>query len=169
MKNASAYVASGRIRREARMRFFPFCFAFLLALPAARADLATDAYQILEKNCQMCHGAAVQMSGLDLRTREKALVGGERGAAIEPTNLESSFLWRFVTHEQKPEMPPGSKLDDKDIETLRKWILAGAPFPLQAARAHAPRARARCQPQGQGENDAGSPRLRNRGLRRRCG
>jgi mono/diheme cytochrome c family protein len=115
------------------MRFPVLCFAFLLALPAARADLAADAYQILEKNCQMCHGAAVQMSGLDLRTREKALVGGERGAAIEPTNLDSSFLWRFVTHEQKPEMPPGGKLDDKDIETLRKWILAGAPFPEVAA------------------------------------
>ena len=111
------------------MRLFFLPLASLLLLPDARADLAADAYQILEKNCHACHGAAVQMSKLDLRTRERTLIGGERGPAVEPTNLNLSFLWRFVTHEQKPEMPPGSKLADADIETLRKWIIAGAPFP----------------------------------------
>jgi mono/diheme cytochrome c family protein len=111
------------------MRFLSLSPALFLLLPAARADLAAEAYQILEKNCHACHGAAVQMSKLDLRTRERTLIGGERGPAVEPTNLNLSFLWRFVTHEQKPEMPPGSKLADADIETLRKWIVAGAPFP----------------------------------------
>ena len=115
------------------MRFLCIPLALLLLSPPARADLATDAYQILEKNCHACHGAAVQMSKLDLRTRERTLIGGERGPAVEPTNLNLSFLWRFVTHEQKPEMPPGSKLADADIETLRKWIVAGAPFPEIAA------------------------------------
>ena len=111
------------------MRFVSAGFTLLLLAPAARADLATEAYTILEKNCHACHGAAVQMSKLDLRTREKTLVGGERGPAVEPANLGRSWLWRFVTHAQKPEMPPGSKLADEDIETLRKWIVAGAPFP----------------------------------------
>ena len=115
------------------MRPLLLSLAFFALLPAAHADLASDAYQILEKNCHACHGAAVQMSKLDLRTREKTLIGGERGPAVEPTNLKLSFLWRYVTHEQKPEMPPGSKLSDADIETLRKWIVAGAPFPEVAA------------------------------------
>ena len=111
------------------MRFLAASLSLLVLLPAARADLASEAYQILEKNCHACHGAAVQMSKLDLRTRDRTLQGGERGPAVEPANLDRSFLWRFVTHEQKPEMPPGSKLSDGDIETLRKWIIAGAPFP----------------------------------------
>ncbi|MEZ5396316.1 MAG: PSD1 and planctomycete cytochrome C domain-containing protein [Bryobacterales bacterium] len=111
------------------MRFLAASLSLLVLLPAARADLASEAYQILEKNCHACHGAAVQMSKLDLRTRDRTLQGGERGPAVEPANLDRSFLWRFVTHQQKPEMPPGSKLSDADIETLRKWIIAGAPFP----------------------------------------
>ncbi len=111
------------------MRILALSLTLTLLGPLARADLATDAYQILEKNCHACHGAAVQMSKLDLRTRQKTLIGGERGPAVEPANLQRSFLWRFVTHAQKPEMPPGSKLADADIETLRKWIVAGAPFP----------------------------------------
>lgn len=103
-----------------------------LAVPASAADLAERADAILEKNCRVCHGAAMQQSGLDLRTREKTLVGGERGPAVEPANLGRSWLWRLVTHDVKPEMPPGGKLADEDIEVLRKWIVAGAPFPARA-------------------------------------
>jgi hypothetical protein len=39
-------------------------------------DLSTRASQILQKNCLMCHGGA-KTSGLDLRTREGMLTGGE--------------------------------------------------------------------------------------------
>ncbi len=105
--------------------------AALIALPllAAASDLAEQADAILAENCQMCHGAAVQQSGLDLRTREKILAGGERGAAVRGASLSGSWLWRLVTHSVKPFMPPGGKLADEQIEVLRKWILAGAPMP----------------------------------------
>ena len=96
-------------------------------LPAS--DLAEQAEAILKENCQICHGAAIQQSGLDLRSREKILTGGERGAAVVGSSLEGSWLWRLVTHQVKPFMPPGSKLDDTDIEVLRKWIMASAPMP----------------------------------------
>ena len=74
----------------------------------------------------------MQMSRLDLRTRDKILLGGERGPAVTPTNLKLSFLWKFVTQRSQPTMPPGSKLPAGEIEILRKWILAGAPYPKLA-------------------------------------
>ncbi len=107
--------------------------AALAASPAFPADLAEQAYSILEKNCQTCHGAAMQMSKLDLRTRDKAIAGGERGPAVQPGSLGQSWAWKLASHEAKPEMPPGNKLAEEDLETLRKWIVAGAPFPELAA------------------------------------
>ena len=99
---------------------------------AVGADLAEQANGILKEHCQMCHGAAVQQSSLDLRTREKILTGGERGAAVTGASLSGSWLWKLVTHNVKPFMPPGSKLPDAKIEVLRKWIMAGAPMPEAA-------------------------------------
>ena len=108
--------------------------ALLLAVPilVAANDLAEEASAILKQDCQMCHGAAIQQSGLDLRTREKILLGGERGAAVVGSNLDLSWLWRLVNHQSKPHMPPGNKLPDEKIEVLRKWIMAGAPMPEAA-------------------------------------
>ena len=108
--------------------------ALLAAVPlfATASDLAEQATSILTENCQMCHGAAIQQSGLDLRTREKILLGGERGAAVTGASLQGSWLWKLVTHEVKPFMPPGGKLADEQIEVLRKWIMAGAPMPETA-------------------------------------
>ena len=103
----------------------------ILAIPllASGSDLAEQADAILKENCQVCHGAALQQSGLDLRTRERILQGGERGAAVVGSNPELSWLWRLVTHQTKPFMPPGGKLADQQVEVLRKWIMAGAPMP----------------------------------------
>ena len=98
-------------------------------LLAGASDLAEQANTILKENCQVCHGAAMQQSGLDLRTRDKILLGGERGAAVTGASLGGSWLWKLVNHQVKPFMPPTGKLDDEKIEVLRKWILAGAPMP----------------------------------------
>ena len=89
-------------------------------------DLSTRASQILQKNCLMCHGGA-KTSGLDLRTREGMLTGGERGPAIVPFMADDSKLFQFVSHAQQPAMPPGKSLSQADLETLRDWIDAGAP------------------------------------------
>jgi mono/diheme cytochrome c family protein len=98
----------------------------LACAPSIRAsDLEGSAYAILKKNCFVCHGS-VKTSGLDLRTRDSILKGGERGPSIDPASAERSLLYQLVSHEQKPAMPPGQKLSDSDIETLRQWIEAGA-------------------------------------------
>ena len=103
-----------------------------IPLLAGAADLAEQANSILKENCQVCHGAAIQQSGLDLRTREKILLGGERGAAVTAASLGRSWLWKLVNHQVKPFMPPTGKLAKEKIEILRNWILSGAPMPESA-------------------------------------
>ena len=114
-----------------RLRY-SICLWTLAAPLSLAADLAEQANAVLKENCRMCHGAAMQQSGLDLRTRSGILQGGERGPAVTGANLDRSWLWKLVTHRAKPSMPPGRKLPDEQIEVLRKWIMAGAPMPESA-------------------------------------
>jgi len=101
--------------------------ALLLSTPAlvADEDLARRAYAVLTNNCLVCHGA-LKTSGLDLRTREGMLAGGQRGSAVIPSNPGGSLILKFASHQEAPTMPPGKKLADEDLEILREWVLAGA-------------------------------------------
>jgi mono/diheme cytochrome c family protein len=104
------------------------------ALSAYGADTAEEAAEILRKNCSACHGAAMQLSKLDLRTRESMLKGGEHGAAIEPGNAEKSRLYRAVAGLEKPTMPPGKTLPAEQLAVIRKWIEEGAHMPASNAK-----------------------------------
>lgn len=108
------------------MRKSALLTAFLLAAQLSASDLADDAALVLQQNCTGCHGADKQMGNLDLRTLESALEGGERGLAVEPGKSAESRLYKFVAGLEKPYMPPGKRLPAEDIETIRKWIDAGA-------------------------------------------
>jgi mono/diheme cytochrome c family protein len=109
----------------------PFLLSLLVLAPALTLrgqDLGFQAAKILSANCTGCHGAALKNSGLDLRTRDGLLKGGERGPALVPGSPETSRLFQFVSHAAQPSMPPGRKLPDADIQTLRLWIAKGAPY-----------------------------------------
>jgi len=100
--------------------------AGLLAACAFADDLNTRAQKVLSQNCLACHGAALQSSKLDLRSRESMIQGGERGSALMPGHPETSRLFLFASGTEQPSMPPGKKLSDEDLDTLRAWIKAGA-------------------------------------------
>jgi mono/diheme cytochrome c family protein len=102
--------------------------AALVASPAAAqpVSFAADIRPIFENNCWKCHGGAVQLSKLDLRSRDAALKGGQRGAAIVPGKAEDSRLYRVVAALEKPSMPLGGKLSAEEIATIRRWIDQGA-------------------------------------------
>jgi hypothetical protein len=68
-------------------------------------SFATDIRPIFEASCWKCHGGSVQLSKLDLRTRETALKGGQRGAAVVPGKAAESRLYRVVAGLEKPFMP----------------------------------------------------------------
>jgi Protein of unknown function (DUF1553)/Protein of unknown function (DUF1549)/Planctomycete cytochrome C len=96
-------------------------------LPAAQLS-EEAAVSILQRKCLQCHGETLQMSGLDLRTREALLKGGDKGPAIVPGNAEASRAYRRVAGMEQPLMPmtPLPPLSSEEITVLKSWINQGA-------------------------------------------
>jgi len=109
----------------------PFGFALVVAASTAVAqapvDFTNDIRPIMERSCWNCHGDALQLSGLDLTSRENALKGGDRGPAIVPGRAEDSRLYRAVAGLVEPAMPmEGDALSASEIASVRDWINDGA-------------------------------------------
>jgi len=89
-------------------------------------SFAKDIQPILQNSCWKCHGEAMQLSKLDLRTLEGALKGGEKGASILPGKAEESRLYRRVAGLERPAMPMDGKLTSEQISAIKTWIDQGA-------------------------------------------
>ena len=83
---------------------------------------------LLKTSCLPCHNAKSRTSGLALDSREGALAGGNRGPAIKPGAPDESLLIRAVEQKGDLKMPPGTRLKDEQIATLREWIEKNAPW-----------------------------------------
>jgi mono/diheme cytochrome c family protein len=86
---------------------------------------------ILARRCFACHGPNTQESGLRLDSRDAALKELDSGAhAVVPGKADESELIARVTNDDEAmRMPPeGKPLTPAEIETLRAWIAAGAPW-----------------------------------------
>jgi hypothetical protein len=105
-------------------------------LGAVRAEdaatlFATRVQPVLVKDCQGCHGEAMKLSRLDLRTREALLAGGARGPAIVPGKAAESLLVRMLEGRDGVQMPPGDaskRLPAETVAAFRAWIDGGAPW-----------------------------------------
>ena len=64
-----------------------------------------EVVSILKQKCFQCHSGKLQMSKLDLTSRESILQGGEKGPAIVPGNADASRLYRRVAGLEQPAMP----------------------------------------------------------------
>jgi hypothetical protein len=105
----------------------------------APVSFSKDIQPILEQNCLNCHGQAMQSSRLDLSTREGAMRGGARWAAIVPGRAEDSFVYRLAAGLDKPAMPlGGNKLTDAQLAAIKNWIDQGAHWDSDAAAAKTP-------------------------------
>ena len=71
----------------------------------------------MAKFCFECHGVEKTESGLDLRTVESMLKGGESGPALVPGKPEESLLFKMV---HKEKMPP-----DGDMPGATSSVCAG--------------------------------------------
>src|SRR5712691_5585031 len=113
------------------------CTAVILTwsprLRAQKQVSEADAQAVL-KRCSQCHGPSLQMSKLDLSTREGMLKGGEKGPAVVPGNAEASPLYRRVAGLQTPAMPmaPVPALNAQEVALLKDWIDQGAKWPSGA-------------------------------------
>ncbi|HEU0006615.1 MAG TPA: DUF1549 domain-containing protein, partial [Terriglobia bacterium] len=94
------------------------------------------AVSILQRKCLQCHGETLQMSGLDVRTREALLKGGDKGPAIVPGNAEASRAYRRIAAMEQPVMPmsPLPPLSSEEVAVLKAWINQGAKWESGAAQ-----------------------------------
>ncbi|MDE0103577.1 MAG: PSD1 and planctomycete cytochrome C domain-containing protein [Bryobacterales bacterium] len=103
-----------------------------LAAAPAQSDLFSETVQpTLKQNCLGCHGEANTFANLDLRTREGAIRGGDRGPAIVSGNPAASLLISAIDHRGDLKMPPGGaekRLAPEVREAFRAWVEAGASY-----------------------------------------
>ena len=130
---------AGNLRRVAGIASIASLVLLTLhSQPAAQKPQLTDKEirPILER-CLQCHGEAIQMSKLDLRTREGILKGGEKGPAVLPGDSAGSLLYKRITGQQQPvmPMPPVPALSSSEIALVKDWIDQGAQWSVPAAKA----------------------------------
>ncbi|HEY0456778.1 MAG TPA: DUF1549 domain-containing protein [Verrucomicrobiae bacterium] len=79
---------------------------------------------LFDKHCFKCHGGVKQKSGLDLRSLENILKGGENGPAILPGHPDQSRLAKYILPSADPHMPPEERkqLSKDEIASVRDWI-----------------------------------------------
>ena len=93
---------------------------------SAPQGLAQDAYTIFEQNCFSCHAAGATYAAFLLIEDYSALTA-ENGPVV-PGDPDASRLYKRIRGEGGPQMPLGGPpLHDAEIETIKDWILAGAP------------------------------------------
>lgn len=96
----------------------------MAASPSAEEVWHSKVVPILDRYCTKCHAGVQQKSGLDVRSLDTILRGGEAGPAIIPGKPEDSRLIQYVQTGADPHMPPEGKkqLTKEEIETLRMWV-----------------------------------------------
>ena len=89
------------------------------------AEIAQDAYAIFEKRCFSCHGSTGYAAAILLIEDHSVLIEKE---AVVPEDPDASELYKRLLAEGGALMPLGGPpLPDAEIETIKSWILAGAP------------------------------------------
>jgi len=85
---------------------------------------------ILVERCYECHSGDESNGGLRVDSKSLLLIGGDLGAALVPGDSKSSLLIRAIGYlDNDLQMPPKSRLPEKEIEILDRWIAMGAPDP----------------------------------------
>ena len=113
-------------------RHFIFALMCLLSLAAssqniaAQSRLAQDTYAIFEASCLNCHGPDGAFRETLLMEHSELIDGG----TVVPGNPNASELYKRLLGptENGAQMPFGlPQLPPQSIDTVRRWILAGAP------------------------------------------
>jgi hypothetical protein len=101
---------------------------------APAVDFNREVLPILSDACFRCHGpdAGTREADLRLDTREGLFRTREGVTVVQAGQPEQSELWqRIVSPHDDEAMPPresNRQLKPQEKETLRRWILAGAPW-----------------------------------------
>jgi hypothetical protein len=101
----------------------------------SRVFFSSDVQPVFDANCIGCHGAGGN-GGLDLRPPQSydnlvdVVSPNYDGTRVAPGEPDKSVLMDKISGGDRfgSRMPPtGSGLSDSTIETIRTWVLEGAP------------------------------------------
>ncbi len=94
-------------------------------------DFQREIVPLLTKYCTGCHNADDREGELSLASFADIQTGGEHGPVIVAGQSRSSRLWRVLSGETEPKMPPDGEAepDEDAIAKLAAWIDAGAQGP----------------------------------------
>ncbi len=82
---------------------------------------------VLRSNCFKCHNGDRKAGGLDMTTYTNLMAGGSSGEVIAPGDPDGSRLWKLVSHQETPVMPPnGPKIAAASLQVIKKFIELGA-------------------------------------------
>jgi len=116
----------------------------LMVLPAlATADdkvtFDDNVLPLLRQRCGSCHNPDKKAGGLDITTFTGLMAGGGSGGSIEPGDASASYLYRLVTQEDEPKMPPDSPpIPAEEQAVLKRWIDGGV-LENRGSKASAPK------------------------------
>lgn len=95
--------------------------------PAEKTTYDDQARAIFRDHCFSCHNQNQAKSDLALDSFSALMQGGAGGTVVEPGDPEASRLWKLVSHQESPAMPPEQdKLSDEKLAIIKAWITGGA-------------------------------------------
>jgi len=81
---------------------------------------------VLRQRCGGCHNPDKKSGDLDVTSYTAVMQGGGSGGAVEPGDASASYLYKLITHQDEPKMPPDSPPIPEDERALiKKWIDGG--------------------------------------------
>ncbi len=99
-------------------------------------DFTKEVLPIINDTCVECHGPEKVKARLRMDSIAGLQKGGKSGALVKPGDPENSLMLRRVLGLDDEDRMPLDKdpLTEKQIDTLRRWIAAGAPYPAIASQ-----------------------------------
>lgn len=92
----------------------------------------TQVRPLLAKRCYECHSSetGAQNGALVMETAEGIAVGGSRGSMFANQSPEDGLLYQTLDYSNPDlQMPPDGKLQEAELEILKRWIRNGAVLP----------------------------------------
>ena len=100
----------------------------LSTLAADAPDYNRDVRPILSNHCFKCHGPGTAKAGVRLDSQKLA---AKKDAIVPGKPDASTVIERICTDDEDSRMPPadsGNRLTPAQIDTLKRWIAAGAEY-----------------------------------------
>lgn len=80
---------------------------------------------ILREHCFACHNQDDATAGLALDSFTGLTTGGASGEVVAAGDPDGSRLWKLVSQQEEPSMPPDNKLPDAQLQLIKAWIEGG--------------------------------------------